>query len=235
MSCSPIETLENRRLFSIVFAHHVLTVRGSGGSADTIVVGVTPDHLDLSAHLSFAFRGKIRSYELDVPFSRGIRLINLIGGNQSDLITVDQTNGSFPVLTRIWTGNGNDTVMAGDEPDHIRMGNGIDQVSTGDGDDIVLAGRGPDTMVAGNGNDTLHAGPGHDLIVAGNGNDAFVDPFGHNSITAGAGHDLYVVKDIRLDPTNFQSSKDTWKPFPSKKNGDSAVSQIVNDVLGYLF
>jgi Ca2+-binding RTX toxin-like protein len=234
MNSEPIESLETRRFFSVVFAHHVLNIRGSRGSANTIVVSVTPDHQALSAHLSYAFRGKIRTDDLVVPFSRGIRLIDIVGGNQSDSITIDQTNGSFPILTRIWTGNGNDTVVGGDEPDHIKLGNGIDQVTTADGNNIIEAGRGPDTIVAGDGNDTIHAGPGGDVIVAGNGTDAFVDPFGHNTITAGTGHDLYVLKDIHLDPTNFQTDKDTWKPFPTT-HGQSTVSQIVDDVLGYLF
>jgi Ca2+-binding RTX toxin-like protein len=234
MNPQPIETLENRRLFSIGFAHHVLSIHGSGGSENTIVVSVTPDHQSLSAYLAYPFRGKIRVNTLTVPFSRGIRLIAINGGNRSDSITIDQSNGSIPILTRIWTGNGNDTVVGGDEPDHIKLGNGIDQVTTGNGADILLAGSGPDTMVAGNGNDTIHAGPGNDVIVAGNGTDAFLDPFGHNTITAGTGHDLYVLKNINLDPTNFQADKDTWKPFPTK-HGDSTTTQVVDDILDYLF
>ncbi len=212
----------------------MLKITGAGGAPNTIVVSQTADHQSLTASLSFPWRTANRTYNLTVPFSRGIRLIVINGGNKSDSITIDQTNGAFSILTKIYTHNGNDTVTGGDEPDYVKVGNGIDVVSSGEGNDSLFAGLGPDTLIGGNGNDQIHAGPGRDAIVAGNGTDAFIDPFGHNTITAGTGHDVYILKDIKLDPTNFDSKKDIWKPYKGNSSDNHLVGNIVNGVLDYL-
>jgi len=151
------------------------------------------------------------------------------------LITIDQSNGPFPIiLTRIHTGNGNDTVMGGDEPDKIVCGRGIDEVMSGDGNDTLLAGRGPDTLVGGNGNDLLRSGPGHDMLVAGNGNNTFVEPFGHVTLQAGSGHDTYIVKALKLDPVNnYTPAKDTLEYYVPPAQPNTLLNDILNGLIDY--
>jgi Ca2+-binding RTX toxin-like protein len=224
-----IETLEDRRLFSISFSKHVLNVIGVPKSPDTITVGLLPGGAAVYATLSYPTKKAPYSLTKDFPLTSSIHLVNIGGGNLSDLITIDQTNGSFPIVTHINTHNGNDTVMGGDEPDKITCGSGIDAVMSGNGNDSLYAGHGPDSLVAGDGNDVLHGGPGHDLLFGGNGNDTFIDPSGHTTLHGGTGHDTYVLKSIFLDPdNNFTPSKDTLKKYVPPSNSDSLTDQILN-------
>jgi hypothetical protein len=229
-----IEKLEQRRLMSIVFSHHTLIVVGSPVEPNTIVVGLTPGGQSVEAQLSYPTKKGVKSFDLTVPMSKDIRGVSIAGGHLADSITVDQTNGSFMIPTHISTGNGNDTVIAGDEPDVIKCGNGADSVNSGQGNDTLQAGGGYDTLVGGDGNDKFYAGPHYDVIVGGNGTDTFVDRFGHNTIMGGTGHDLYILNNIFLDDTNFQSDKDTWKQYGGTPAKKSLVSNIIGDVEDYL-
>jgi Ca2+-binding RTX toxin-like protein len=229
-----IESLENRQLLSVAWSHHAVNVVGVPRAPDTITVGLNPGGASIFATLSYPTRKGVFTQTKDFAISQSIRLINIGGGQMSDLITIDQTNGSFPILTHINTHNGNDTVMGGDEPDRIICGNGIDAIMSGNGNDTLQAGRGPDTLVGGDGNDVLHAGPGHDLLVAGNGNNTFIDPYGHVSLQGGSGHDTYVVKSIQLDPVNnYTPAKDTLKHYVPPKSPNTLLKDILNGFLDY--
>ena len=232
-----VESLEDRRLFSISLSKHVLSVIGAAKSPNTITVGLLPGGSAIYATLSYPMKKGTYNLTRDYPLTDNFRLINIGGGNSSDLITIDQTNGSFPIVTHINTHNGNDTVMGGDEPDKITAGSGIDAIMSGNGNDSLYGGRGPDTLVGGDGNDVIHGGPGHDLLWGGDGNDTFVDPFGHDTLHGGAGHDTYVLKSIFLDPdNNFSRTKDTLKKYvPPSSNSDSIESQILSGLLGNPF
>jgi Ca2+-binding RTX toxin-like protein len=232
-----IESLEQRQMLSISISNHVLNVIGIPRSPNTITVGLLPGDTAIYATLSYPTTKGPFSLTKDFPLSDNFRLINIGGGNQADLITIDQTNGSFPILTHINTHNGNDTVIAGDEPDKIVCGSGIDAIMSGNGNDSLYGGRGPDTLVGGDGNDVIHGGPGHDLLYGGNGNDTFVDPFGHDTLHGGSGHDTYVLKSIFLDPyNNFSKTKDTLKKYvPPSNNANSLANQILDGLLGSPF
>lgn len=231
-----IETLERRRLLSMTFNHHELTINGCGTAPNTIVVGVAPGDQSINATLTYPWHRTTRSFNVTIPLSMGIARVNINGGRLSDSITVNQTYGGFPVATHIVTGNGNDTVVAGDEISYVQCGNGIDVVSNGDASDTVLAGHGPDTIIAGNGSDHIRLGRGHDLVVAGNGTDTFTDAYGKNTISAGSGDDIYIMKNqnINLDTTDYNPAKDKVKLYIPPSTGNDLTSEIIGDVLDYL-
>jgi Ca2+-binding RTX toxin-like protein len=211
-----------------------MMVTGDAVEPNTIVVGLTPDGQSVEAQLSYPTKKGVKSFQLTVALSKGIRGLSIAGGHLSDSITIDQTNGPFGIMTHIATGNGNDSVNAGDESDVIKCGNGTDYVNSGQGNDTLQAGGGFDTLIGGDGNDKFYAGPHYDSIVGGNGTDTFVDRFGHNTIMGGTGHDLFILKNIFLDATNFQSNKDTFKQYNAKTDNGVSVGSVVGDVLDYL-
>jgi Ca2+-binding RTX toxin-like protein len=232
-----IETLESRQLLSISLVHHVLAVQSPLRAPSTIEVGLNPGGASVYADISYNTRKGPYTQTRTFPLSDAIRLLSINGGNASDSITIDQTNGSFPIATRINTHNGNDTVTGGDEPDTIRCGNGIDDINSGNGNDVVYAGRGPDTLVGGNGDDTLHAGRGGDMLVTGSGNSVLIDPYGHNTLLGGSGNDTYVLKNIRLDPDNtYDPAKDTLRKYnpPAKQSSNFFDNPNLDGFLGSL-
>jgi len=235
-----IESLESRQLMSISVVNHVLSINGSGKEPNTITFGLAPGGQSIYAELSYPTpKGQIYTESVTYPLTRKFRMVSVNGGNKSDSITVDQTNGPFNILTHINTHNGNDTVTGGAEADKVVLGNGIDVVNSGDGNDSLFAGKGPDTLVGGNGNDQLHSGPRHDTLIAGNGDNIFVDPYGHTTLQGGTGHDLYILIDFRLDPdNNYNAAKDKIKKYvpPTKPNStNQLINNILNDYFGTSF
>src|ERR1019366_2821435 len=111
-----LEFLESRRLFAgIALSHTVLNVVGSS-AANTITVGLSPDQQSVVATISFQTpRGGPQQITHSFP-AAGIREVIIRGGPAADLITVDQSNGSFTIPTLIFAGSGNDSVYGGDEP-----------------------------------------------------------------------------------------------------------------------
>jgi Ca2+-binding RTX toxin-like protein len=228
-----IEKLENRRLMaSIALSGGVVSIIGATGQPNTITVGLLPGDSSLYATYSYPTNKGIVSKTKDYPLIPRIRQIKIVGGNKSDVITIDQTNGSFPIATNILTHNGNDTVVGGDEPDRIVCGNGIDSVNSGDGNDTLLAGTGPDTLIGGNGNDQLRSGRGHDTLETGNGDSSFTDPYGNTTLIGGTGHDTYILKSLALDPdNNYSPSKDTLRKYVPPAPADNTLKNILNGLL----
>ena len=232
-----IESLERRQLMSVAFSAHVLKVVGSASQPNTITVGLTPDGQSVEATISYPTKKGPHVVSDTFALSKLIQWVKITSGNKSDLITIDQSNGSFPVATQIKTLNGNDTIMGGDEPDLVTLGNGIDNVSSGNGDDTLIGGRGPDTMIGGQGNDVLRAGRGHAQMIAGDGFNTFIDPFGHNTVLGGSGHDTFILKSLILDPdNNYNPAKDKFRQYtpPSTDSNNDLLDGILAAVGTYL-
>jgi Ca2+-binding RTX toxin-like protein len=232
------ELLEARHLLSITFGGHTLHVTGEQSLPNTITVGLTPGGQSVVADLQFTNRqGALVDQTKTYPLS-DVHLLIVTGGNKSDTITIDQTNGLFPVTDRIYLHNGNDTVTTGDEADQIFCGNGYDVVNTGNGNDTLIGGHGVDTLFSGNGNDYIRGGVrGHSDIVTGSGDNILIDPFGHDTLMAGSGADVFIVKNIHLDPVNdYDPNKDKLKHYtpPVSSNGDSVGDDILNYLLDSL-
>jgi hypothetical protein len=194
------EPLEPRRLYTAVHltSHQVLEVIGSA-APNVITVGLSPDKQSIVATISF--NTKQGAKQISNSFATGnIRAVYISGGPGADLITVDQTNGSFPVPSEIVGGNGNDTIYGGDEPDNIFGGGGADYIDAGGGNNRVLGQGGNDTVISnGSGDNIFVGGPGADSLVGGSGNDilfgqagsdTLIGNDGNDQLRGGPGHDL---------------------------------------------
>ena len=184
---SPVEALEPRQLFtgiSVIGAG--LNVIGLASKPNTIVVGLAPGGTEIAASISYPMGKTTKVISQTVSMS-GLTSLVIDGGGRADSITIDQTNGSFPLPTTINAKGGNDTIRCGDEPDVVLAGAGNDYVDGGAGDDILFGQGGKDTLVGGLGNDRLHAGTGHDSLVGGQGNDTLYAMNGGDTLFGGDG------------------------------------------------
>ncbi len=205
-----VEPLESRTLLtSIVFSHHRLGIAGAVKAPNTITVGLTADGLSISAQILVHAPKQTLNLVKTFPLSLGIRQIIIRGGNRDDVITVDQTNGSFSIPCKMYGGGGYDTMIGGDEPDVMFGQGGNDYLSGGAGDDILLGQTGDDTLIGGDGNDLLAGSFGNDDMVGGEGNDTLADARGADTVLGGAGNNLFSVRSFKLDHVNdFEKSHD---------------------------
>jgi Ca2+-binding RTX toxin-like protein len=215
-------------------AGHIVTVSGDLNEPNTIIVGLSPGGTSIYAELSYPTRKGLFSKTKIFPLTDKIKRVNLVSGKKNDLITVDQTNGSFPFLTYISTKSGADTVMGGDEPDRITCGSGTDSINSGNGNDTLLGGRGPDTLIGGNGNDHIRANSKHDLLTCGSGDTTFVDPDGSNTLLGGTGNDTFTVINLKLDPdNNYNPAKDKLIKYVPPAQPSQLLNDILNGLLDY--
>jgi Ca2+-binding RTX toxin-like protein len=230
------EKLENRRLFSVGLAGHVLAIRGNPREPNTITVGLAAGGQSITATVSYP--GKSGTVTQTGTYAVGkVKSLQITGGNADDMIDISKAFGVLPVPTTIRTHNGNDSVTTGDESDKIICGGGFDTVTAGNGSDVIYAGHGPDTVIAGNGNDVFHGGPGHDDVTVGNGAGTFVDPYGYDTLNAGTGNDTFVVRNIKLDPVNsYNPAKDRLRKYvpPNTGSNSSDDGSLAGDILGAL-
>jgi Ca2+-binding RTX toxin-like protein len=232
------ELLETRRLYAgIKLVSHVLDVGGWLLIPNIITVGLAPGGTSVTATISFAtVNTPDKIITKTFPLSL-VRRVYIVGGKNDDLITIDQTNGSFPIPTRIVTSNGNDTVYGGDEPDTIIGGIGADSLSGGGGNDSIYGEFGNDTIVGGTGNDTLHGGRGIDLVDGSlGGNDVIIAGHGDDTLWGGSGPNTFFVLSLESDTTNFRLHYDhlhkvTIAPTSSDDNG---VLDTLGSLLGFL-
>jgi len=88
-------------------------------------------------------------------------------------------------------GNGNDTLIGGDDKDTLNGGAGNDTLIGGGGNDTLNGGDGDDTLFGGGGDDTVIGGKGTDTAFLGAGNDTFIwfPGDGSDVVDGGAGFD----------------------------------------------
>jgi Ca2+-binding RTX toxin-like protein len=67
----------------------------------------------------------------------------------------------------VFGGDGNDTILTGDDADTIEGGAGNDSIDAGIDADLISGGDGNDTIIGGEGSDTIDGGAGDDLIFGG--------------------------------------------------------------------
>ena len=244
----PVEPLEPRRLCaaaSVALVDHVLTVVGNGTQANTITVGVSANGGGITATVTYAATvaaagHPTATYPLPqtigrtFPLDDDIRAVSIHGGSGADLITIDQTNGSFTVPVTVRAGAGDDTVIGGDESDRFYGGPGEDSLVGGAGNDTLFGQDGDDVLVGGAGNDYLSGGNGFDSLVGGDGNDTLNDPFGPDTVLGGAGHNVFSVHSLRADVHN------DYNPNTDKLNllavpGTASSGFSLGGLLGNLF
>ncbi len=206
-SPSSIERLEDRRLFTTIAMNgHVLDVVGVAQTANTITVGLSADRGSIVATITYVTgRGahaKTHSVSDSFPLDGTLTSVKIVGGDRADLIRIDQTYGSFPIMTSIYGGAGNDTIYGGDEPDYVAGQAGNDYVNGGAGDDSLYGMAGNDTLIGGPGDDFLSGRRGRDSLEGDAGNDTLLDPFGPDTVLGGAGSDTFEVHSLTLDVDN---------------------------------
>jgi Ca2+-binding RTX toxin-like protein len=227
------EPLETRTLLSSVhLSGKLLNVIGSGSQPNTITVGLSSDEQSVDVSVSFpAAHGQTKLLTGTYPIT-SIRAIFITGGSKADYIAIDQTNGSFPLPTKILAGGGNDTVYGGDEPDSVMGGGGNDYISGGGGNDSLWGQAGRDTLIGGAGDDQLHGCAGDDSLEGDDGNDTLFDAQGPDTMLGGAGNNVFSIRGLHGDPDN-DFNKDTDKlrivVFPS--NDSSFWSDVLNSYL----
>jgi Ca2+-binding RTX toxin-like protein len=227
-----VEPLESRTLLtSIVFNHHRLGVAGAGRFPNTITVGLSPDGLSVTAQILVQAPKQTLNFVKTIPLTAGIREVIIRGGNRDDLITVEQTNGSFPIPCQMTGGGGYDTILGGDEPDLMFGQGGNDYLSGGAGNDTLLGQTGDDTLIGGDGNDLLAGSFGNDDMVGGDGNDTLADARGADTVLAGAGNNLFSVRSFKLDHVNdFDKSHDRVHYVTNAANNKASTPSILGTV-----
>ena len=145
----------------------------------------------------------------DQPTIGNTNLIQVLGHDGNDVITIDDGNGPLPNAL-LSGGTGNDTIIGGHGDDEIVGGTGDDQLFGGAGNDhfVWRAGDGSDVDNGGFGNDTLdiHAGQAaatitvgadfRDAAIQGDGADPFsirASSMENVIIHAGSGNDVIAV------------------------------------------
>jgi Ca2+-binding RTX toxin-like protein len=233
MPSSVIEPLEPRQLFAgIIFHDHLLRVIGDY-YPNVETVGLAPGGQSVVATLTFTDKKGPETFTKTVALSAGIHLVSLVGGNGGDAITVDQTNGSFPIKCIMFGGGGNDTITGGDEPDYITGCSGNDLLNGGDGNDTIYGNGGNDTIYGGPGNDWLNGGLGHDLLSGDDGNDTLADAYGPDTMYGGAGDNLFIGSVIGRDKTDFDPRRDRVR-IVSTTTPDSTVPTWLSDIFPFL-
>ena len=108
-------------------------------------------------------------------------LIHVNGGDGSDVITLDETNGLLPAAE----------INGGDGNDSLTGGSGDDQLSGQDGNDALFGRAGNDTLSGGAGDDFIAGGAGNDNLIGGGGNDFLDGDQGADTASLGAGNDVF--------------------------------------------
>jgi Ca2+-binding RTX toxin-like protein len=227
-----IEALEPRKLFTgFAFHNHRLGIKGAGNFANNITVGLTPDQQSITATILVYTPKRTISYVGTFALSLGIRVVAIVGGNRDDLIAVDQTNGSFPIMCSMTGGAGYDTIIGGDEPDQMFGGPGNDLLIGGAGNDTLLGQTGDDTLIGGPGNDLLAGSFGNDDLVGGDGNDTLADARGADTVFGGAGNNLFSIRSFRLDHENdFNPATDKVHYVTVASNGSSGDPSLISSL-----
>ncbi len=222
-----VESLEDRQLFAgFSFKHHQLNVIGSGKYPNIITVGLTPDGQSVNALIQANTGKKIVTFEQSFPLTDNIRKVYIQGGSSYDVITIDQTNGSFPIPCEMVGAAGDDTIVGGDEPDTMFGGSGNDSLVGNGGNDVLYGQKGADTLIGGPGNDYLNGGPGSDSLVGGDGDDILYDIQGPDKVYGGAGNNTFVIPSFQVDPQNdFNKAADkvifrTYTAPPQASSGN---------------
>ena len=226
----PTEPLECRRLYAgAALSGHTLVVTGAG-SGNTITVGLAPGGATVVSTDTYTAGKKAVTITKSFPVA-GLTGLRVTGGPHADTITIDQTNGAFPVPATLIGGAGNDVITGGNEDDSILGNAGADLLNGGIGNDTIYGGPGNDTLIGSDGDDFLCGQGGHDLLLGGNGNDTLYDAVGPDTIYGGAGDDLFEIHSLKKDTTDYDSATDTLKIVqpPSQNNSNDG------GILGTLF
>ena len=177
------ESLENRRMLAMtsVLSSGVLTITGTTGN-DNLYVSyqVAGNKINVND-----YSGVIKSFDFGA-----VTKIVVIGKEGNDSLWVNSNLGNKPTSIdggagddRLYTPEGNDTLIGGLGLDVLNSGGGNDKLDGGDGNDQLNGGNGNDTLTGGAGNDTIHGNGGNDSIDGGLGADDMYGDDGTDTVT----------------------------------------------------
>lgn len=138
----------------------------------------------------------------------------------------------FQGIERVFLGDGNHSVDASsadilyvDGPDHevgmrLYSGNGNDSIIGSDGTDYIQSGGGNDTVHGGDGNDVIETGGGDDFAYGEAGDDGF--RWGNGGSDAAIGNDLY-------DGGEGFNTLNAWQSAPADADGSAEGVHVVLD------
>lgn len=132
-----VEALERRDLMAVIVDNRILTVVGSDAS-DTFTITRSGDSTWINN------RARVQTSAFD-------RIV-IVGKAGNDTITLPLNLGKW---SRIFAGDGNDSVRGGGGIDETYGGRGSDTIDGRAGSDIVWGGPAPDVLTSGPG-DTVH-------------------------------------------------------------------------------
>ena len=202
-ACFPIETLEERRLFSVTVTQ---------GFTGYFTIQGTPaaDNIDVSVNRSAG------TFTVEGVTYAGVQHLNVIGGDGNDMIRVAGT-GSGSLSASISGGAGNDSISlnfdggiwGGDGNDNITLYDAFRGQVLGEAgsDNIMVIGNCIDTTIdGGTGDDGIDAshnnygvvadgGPGDDAIIGSEFDDELYGGEGDDSIFGDGGNDAIYVQD----------------------------------------
>ena len=146
-----VDSLESRRMFAVTaaFTNGVLTVTGDANANVITVSRDTAGHL-LVNNGTIAIAGAVAATVTNT------NLIDLLGGDGNDNLTLDETNGLLPKAS-FFGGAGNDTMTGGAGNDTLTGNAGTDQAFGRGGNDLMIwnPGDGSDLNEGGDGIDTV--------------------------------------------------------------------------------
>ncbi|XPV69494.1 MAG: calcium-binding protein [Halarcobacter sp.] len=128
--------------------------------------------------------------QIDNDLIIGIKEDGKIFDELTDKLTITNWNNKYYTIENFIFSNGiiitkDDmyNLMDKTRDDSINTGNGADTIYAGEGNDIISTNGGNDVVYGGNGNDTINAGKGDDVIQGGLDNDIYVFNIGHGQDT----------------------------------------------------
>jgi Ca2+-binding RTX toxin-like protein len=230
LSCR-CEPLEMRRLFSGIHLMHSgeLEIIGSGGSANTITVGLTPDQQSLAVSIVYPQNRKTTKTINGTYAVASVTSLYITGGSKADYIAVDQTNGPVNVPATIIARGGNDTVYGSNGPNFVLGGAGNDYIVGGNGNDSLFGQNGRDTLIGGAGDDQLHGDGGDDSLEGDAGNDTLFDAQGPDTMMGGSGNNVFRVRGLTGDKVNdYNAATDKLIIVKFPSDGNSFWDDVLN-------
>jgi Ca2+-binding RTX toxin-like protein len=208
--CANLEPLERRALLS-VSSDSTGVVRIYGTEGDDFIL-VRRSQSDFEA-IEIRVNGKLHRQFNNISWMRPLR-IETLGGN--DTISLQDKWGPVAAETRIYAGDGNDTVFGGTGYDRIDCGGGDDSVNAGDGKDTIYGNAGDDSLRGGgsadliygnDGADTLRGDAGNDKIHGGANPDRIRGSAGHDDLTGGGSRD-HIAGEAGVDLLSGEAGND---------------------------
>lgn len=148
-----IEGLETRRMFAATASLSKGVLRITGTEAgDSVIV---KNHAPIDFKIDVVLNGVSTSFTRAAINSM---IVKGLGGRD----TLDLRDVAIP--SKIYGGDGNDTIWGTALADRIMAGNGNDWVNGGVGNDVIYGEAGADRLFGGYGRDTIYAGRGKDAV-----------------------------------------------------------------------